>query len=450
MNTTTLVISAAGSVGMLLFLVMKVRMHAFVALILVSVAAGLFSGMPPEQIAKTMEKGMSGTLGFLAIVVGLGAMFGKILHETGALDQIALKLLGSFGEKRSPLALGIAGLVCALPLFFDVAIVLLIGVVFALVRRTGGGVAHYAVSLFAGVAAAAAFLLPGPTPMLLASQMGADFGWMILIGLCAAIPGMLLAGPVYGAWIGRRLKLELPAGSAVPEAILGKGDCRPPSFAFSMSLVLFPLLLVGLRSIGGNFVAKDGAVYPWLQLIGHPFIAILVACLLAFYGLAVRRGMSREKVLEICASALQPAGIILLVTGAGGVFKQVLVDSGVGGLLGDALIGLGLPIALAAFVISATVRVIQGSALVACLTTIGLILPIVETMHLSGAKLAALSVCIAGGSIVLSHVNDSGFWLFGKFTGATELQTLKTWTVMETILGTTGAAVGMLAFCIVP
>jgi Gnt-I system low-affinity gluconate transporter len=331
-----------------------------------------------------------------------------------------------------------------------VAIVLLIGVVFALVRRTGGGVTHYAVSLFAGVAAAAAFLLPGPTPMLLASQMGADFGWMILIGLCAAVPGMLLAGPVYGAWIGRRLVLAPPPGSAAPEALGGGDGYQPPGFAFSISLVLFPLLLVGLRSIGGNFVARDGAVYPWLQLIGHPFIAILAACLLAFYGLAVRRGMSREKVLEICSSALQPAGIILLVTGAGGVFKQVLVDSGVGGLLGNALIGLGLPVALGAFLMSATVRVIQGSALVACLTTIGLILPVIETMHLSGAKLAALSVCIAGGSIVLSHVNDSGFWLFGKFTGATELQTLKTWTVMETILGTTGAAVGMLAFCIVP
>ena len=446
----TLVLTAAGSVGLLLFLVMKVRMHAFVALILVSVAAGLFSGMPPQDIAKTMEKGMSGTLGFLTIVVGLGAMFGKVLHETGALYQIALKLLSWFGEKRSPVALGVAGLVCALPLFFDVAIVLLIGVVFALVRRTGGGITHYAVSLFAGVAAAAAFLLPGPTPMLLASQMGADLGWMILIGLCAAIPGMLLAGPVYGAWIGRKVTLELPAGSETPEALLGKGEYRPPSFAFSMTLMLFPLFLVGLRSIGGHVVAKEGAVYQWLQLIGHPFIAILAACLLAFYGLAIRRGMSREKVLEICSAALQPAGIILLVTGAGGVFKQVLVDSGVGGLLGDALIGLGLPIAVAAFVIAATVRVIQGSALVACLTTIGLILPIVETLNLSGGKLAALSVCIAGGSIILSHVNDSGFWLFGKFTGATELQTLKTWSVMETILGTTGATVGMMAFMILP
>ncbi len=449
MTTATLVLTAAGSVVLLLFLVMKVRMHAFVALILVSMGAGVFSGMPPQEIAKTMEKGMAGTLGFLAVVVGLGAMFGKVLHETGALDQIALKLLGAFGEKRSHLALAVAGLVCALPLFFDVAIVLLIGLAYALARRTTGGLTKFAVSLFAGVAASAAFLVPGPTPMLLAAQMGADFGWMILIGLCAAVPGMLLAGPVYGAWVSRRVMLEMPANSAAPAAMTEKGRFSPPSFGFSLALVLFPLLLVGLRSIGGHFVVKDGTVYQWLQLIGHPFFAILVACLVAFYGLALRCGMSREKVFDICSAALQPAGIILLVTGAGGVFKQVLVDSGVGATLGNALIGLGLPMALAAFVIAATVRVIQGSALVACLTTVGLILPVLETMHLSGAKMAALSICIAGGSIVFSHVNDSGFWLFGKFTGATELQTLKTWTVMESILGSIGAAVGMAAFILV-
>lgn len=448
MNTVTLAVTALGSVALLLFLVMKVRMHAFVALMLVSMAAGILSGMPPQDIAKTMEKGMSSTLGFLAIVVGLGAMFGKVLHETGALDQIALRLLAAFGEKRSHVALAVAGLVCALPLFFDVAIVLLIGLAFALVRRTGQGTTKFAVSLFAGVAASAAFLLPGPTPMLLASQMGADFGWMILIGLCAAIPGMLLAGPLYGTWISHRVNLVMPADATAPSTIVEGNSIRPPSFRLSLGLVLFPLLLVAARSIGGNFVAKDSAVHSWLQLIGHPFFAILTACLFAFYGLAIRRGMSREKVFEICSAALQPAGIILLVTGAGGVFKQVLVDSGVGPQLGKALAEMGLPIAMAAFIITATVRVIQGSALVACLTTVGLILPVVETLNLGGPRLAALSVCIAGGSIVLSHVNDSGFWLFGKFTGATELQTLKTWTVMETILGTTGAMAGMAAFAL--
>ncbi|ACY82981.1 gluconate transporter [Edwardsiella piscicida] len=442
MSTLTLVMTAVGSVLLLLFLVMKARMHAFVALMLVSIGAGIFSGMPIDKIAQTMQNGMGGTLGFLSIVVALGAMFGKILHETGALDQIAARLLKSFGEKRAHYALGIAGLVCALPLFFDVAIVLLIGVVFAVARRTGGNVVKLAIPLFAGVAGAAAFLLPGPTPMLLASQMGADYGWMILIGLCAAIPGMILAGPLYGNFISKHVTLALPKD--IQEPSLGKGQL--PSFSFSLALVLFPLVLVGLKTIGARFVEQGSELYKWLEFIGHPFTAILLACLVATYGLAIRRGMSKEKVMDICSAAIQPAGIILLVTGAGGVFKQVLVDSGVGPALGNSLIGAGLPIAVACFVLAAAVRVIQGSATVACLTTVGLVLPVIGELGYSGAQLAALSVCIAGGSIVLSHVNDSGFWLYGKFTGATEAQTLKTWSVMETILGTTGAIVGMLFF----
>ncbi|PTU64703.1 gluconate transporter [Chromobacterium sp. Panama] len=442
MSIATLVLTALGSVALLLLLVMKARLHAFIALMLVSIGAGVASGMPVEKIADTMQKGMAGTLGFLAVVVALGAMFGKILHETGALDQIADRLLSRFGERRAHYALGVAGLVCALPLFFDVAIVLLIGVVFAVARRTGGNVVKLAVPLFAGVAAAAAFLLPGPTPMLLASQMQADFGWMILIGLAAAIPGMLLAGPLFGSFISRHVSLALP--DDISEPALDRG--RMPSFAFSLTLVLFPLVMVACKTLGSHLAAPGSAVYHWLQFIGHPFSAILAACLIAIYGLAIRRGMDAEQVMRICNAALQPAGIILLVTGAGGVFKQVLVDSGVGPALGNALIGAGLPIAVACFALAAAVRVIQGSATVACLTTVGLVLPAIETMGLSGAQLAALSVCIAGGSIVLSHVNDSGFWLFGKFTGADETQTLKTWSLMETILGTTGALVGMAAF----
>ncbi|OCA53160.1 gluconate transporter [Photorhabdus namnaonensis] len=442
MNTLTLVLTAVGSVLLLLFLVMKARIHAFVALILVSMGAGVFSGMPLDKIAETMQEGMGGTLGFLAIVVALGAMFGKVLHETGALDQIAVKLLNSFGEKNAHYSLGIAGLVCALPLFFDVAIVLLIGVAFAVARRTGGNVVKLVIPLFAGVAAAAAFLLPGPVPMLLASQMNADFGWMILIGISAAIPGMLLAGPIFGSFISKYVTLDLP--NDISEPSLGQG--KMPSCGLSLSLVLFPLALVGLKAIGENFVEQGSELYQWFAFIGHPFSAILVACLIAIYGLAIRRGMSKEKVMDICSSAIQPAGIILLVTGAGGVFKQVLVDSGVGPALGNALIGAGLPIALACFILAGTVRIIQGSATVACLTTVGLILPVVDLLGYSGAQLAALSICIAGGSLVLSHVNDSGFWLFGKFTGATESQTLKTWSIMETILGTTGAVVGMVFF----
>ena len=429
MSTLTLVLTAVGSVLLLLFLVMKARMHAFVALMVVSIGAGLFSGMPLDKIAATMEKGMGGTLGFLAIVVALGAMFGKILHETGAVDQIAVKMLKSFGHSRAHYAIGLAGLICALPLFFEVAIVLLISVAFSMARHTGTNLVKLVIPLFAGVAAAA-------------SQMHADFGWMILIGLCAAIPGMLIAGPLWGNFISRYVELHIP--DDISEPSLGEG--KMPSFAFSLSLILLPLVLVGLKTVAARFVPVGSSTYEWFEFIGHPFTAILVACLVAIYGLAVRQGMAKDRVMEICGHALQPAGIILLVIGAGGVFKQVLVDSGVGPALGEALTGMGLPIAITCFVLAAAVRIIQGSATVACLTAVGLVMPVIEQLNYSGAQMAALSICIAGGSIVVSHVNDAGFWLFGKFTGATEAQTLKTWTMMETILGTTGAIVGMIAF----
>ncbi|ERH63736.1 MULTISPECIES: gluconate transporter [Pantoea] len=442
MSTATLVLTAAGSVLLLLFLVMKARMHAFVALMLVSMGAGLFSGMPLDKIAETMQKGMGGTLGFLAIVVALGAMFGKILHETGAVDQIAIRMLKTFGERRAHYAMGIAGLICALPLFFEVAVVLLISIAFAVARRTHDNLVKLVIPLFAGVAAAAAFLLPGPAPMLLAAQMHADFGWMILLGLCAAIPGMLIAGPLFGNLIARHVTFSAPPEDHQPDVSEG----QLPSFGFSLSLILFPLLLVGLKTIGARFTTPDSRLYAWLEFIGHPFTAILLALLVAIYGLAYRQGMDKEKVMQVCGSALQPAGIILLVIGAGGVFKQVLVDSGVGPVLGHALTGAGMPIALACFILSGAIRVIQGSATVACLTTVGLVMPVIEPLHYSGAQLAALSICIGGGSIIISHVNDAGFWLFGRFTGATEGETLKTWTLMETILGTTGAIVGMIAF----
>lgn len=427
---------------LLLFLVMKARMHAFVALMLVSVGAGIFSGMPLDKIADTMQKGMGGTLGFLAIVVALGAMFGKILHETGAVDQIAIKMLKTFGESRAHYAMGIAGLICALPLFFEVAIVLLISIAFAVARRTHDNLVKLVIPLFAGVAASAAFLLPGPAPMLLASQMHVDFGWMILLGLCAAIPSMLIAGPLFGNFISRHVEFTLPTEESHPDF----DESKLPSFGFSLSLILFPLVLVGLKTIGARFTEPGTTLYQWLEFIGHPFIAILLACLVAMYGLAYRQGMDKERVMQICGSALQPAGIILLVIGAGGVFKQVLVDSGVGPALGNALTGAGLPVALACFILAGAVRIIQGSATVACLTAVGLIMPVIEPLHYSGAQMAALSLCIAGGSVIFSHVNDAGFWLFGRFTGATEAQTLKTWTIMETLLGTVGAIVGMIAF----
>lgn len=442
MSDLSLILTAAGSIVLLLFLVMKVRLHAVVSLILVSMVAGLFSGMNPADIAGTIQKGMGGTLGFIAVVVALGAMFGKVMEETGALDQIAHTLLHRFGEKNSNWAMTFTGFICALPLFFDVAVVLLIGIAFAVVRKGGGSVVKIGIALLAGIATCQAFLIPAPGPILVASQLNADFGYMILFGLMASIPAMILGGPIWGSFIAKHVDVPLPKHAQ--DDGIGREGNGIPSFKLAISLIALPLLMIGLKTIVARFIDPESNLHGWLEFIGHPFTAIIVACLTTFYVLGVKRGVSNEKIMEICSSALQPAGIIILVTGAGGVFKQVLIDSGVGEALGNYLAGSGLPIVVLAFILAAAVRVIQGSATVAMLTACGLIIPMLEPLALSGAQLAAVTIAIGGGSIVLSHVNDSGFWLANRFLGLSEVETLKTWTMMETIIGTTGAVVAIV------
>ncbi|ABX51334.1 gluconate transporter [Shewanella baltica] len=442
MSDMSLILTALGSIALLLFLVMKVRLHAVVSLILVSIIAGLFSGMNPADITNTIQQGMGGTLGFVAVVVALGAMFGRVMEETGALDQIAHTLLNKFGNDKAHWAMTFTGFICALPLFFDVAVVLLIGIAFAVVRKGGGSVVKIGISLLAGIATCQAFLIPAPGPILVASQLNADFGYMIVFGLLASIPAMILGGPLFASLISQKVHVELPAHEQQEK---GEREGGPiPSFALSISIVIFPLLLIGLKTVVSRFIDEKSDLHNWLALIGHPFTAILLACLIAFYVLGVRRNIPNDRIMEICSSALQPAGVIILVTGAGGVFKQVLIDSGVGDALGNMLAGSGLPIVILAFILSASVRVIQGSATVAMLTACGLIIPILEPLNLDGAQLAAITIAIGGGSIVLSHVNDSGFWLANRFLGLSEKQTLQTWTVMETIIGTTGGIVAVI------
>lgn len=442
MSDISLILTAVGSIIVLLFLVMKVRLHAVVALIIVSMCAGLFSGMSPETIAGTIQKGMGGTLGFVAVVVALGAMFGKVMEETGALDQIAHTLLNKFGKENANWALTFTGFICALPLFFDVAVVLLIGIAFAVVRRGGGSVIKIGIALLAGIATCQAFLIPAPGPILVASQLHADFGYMILFGLLASIPAMILGGPIWGSLIAKSVHVELPEHAQLDDS--KREGNSTPTFGLAMALILLPLFMIGLNTIGGRFVEPTSNLHHWFEFIGHPFTAITVACLAAFYMLGARRGVSNERIMEICSAAIQPAGVIILVTGAGGVFKQVLIDSGVGAALGNMLAGSGLPIVVLAFILAASVRVIQGSATVAMLTACGLIIPMLEPLGLNGAQLAAVTIAIGGGSIVFSHVNDSGFWLANRFLGLSEIETLKTWTMMETIIGTTGAIVALI------
>lgn len=441
-SPTSLILAALGSIIVLLYLVMKLRLHAFVALLVVSGLVGLFTGMDVDQLLDTVEKGMGGTLGFVATVVGLGAMFGKMLEVSGGVDRLASTLLDKFGENRSQWAMGVTGFLVAIPVFLDVAFIILVPLIYALTRRTKRSLLYYGIPLLAGLAVTHSFIPPTPGPIAVAKLIGADLGYVILFGAICGLPAMIIAGPLFGRWIAKRIDAQIPEYMDLPKNDVDTSSL--PSFKLILAIILLPLALIVLNTVSGVILPDDSPILAALTFLGHPFVALTLATLLAFTLLGTRRGMSREQVMEVATKALEPAGIIILVTGAGGVFKQVLIDSGVGEVMGNIMADSALPPILLAFLISAAVRVIQGSATVAMITAAGLMAPVITTLNLDGPVLGLLVISIASGATVLSHVNDSGFWLVNRYFGLTEAETLRSWTVMETLIGVIGLVMALI------
>lgn len=438
---TWLVIATVIGIALLLFLIMKVKLHAFVSLLIASLFIGVASGMNPMEIIDVIESGMGGTLGFIAVVVGLGAMFGEVLKVSGGAERLALTLIEKFGEKRSQWALGFTGFLVSIPVFLDVALVILIPIIYSLAGRTKKSLLYYGVPLLAGLAVAHSFVPPTPGPMTVAAMLNVDLGWVILFGILAGIPAMILAGPIFGKYIGNKIHLEIPDYQKLDEEVNSIKEQKDlPSFKLVFTLILIPLVLILVNTVTGVIVGEESTnlLAQIIQFIGHPFVALIITVILTFITLGTRRGYSRDEVQEIATKALEPAGIIILITGAGGVFKEVLIQSGVGDVMGNMVVGAGLPLVVAAFVITTFVRVAQGSATVAMVTGAGLMAPIIEISSVSQPELGLIAISIASGATVLSHVNDSGFWLVNRFFGMTTGETLKSWTVMETIIGLTG------------
>ena len=448
-----LVLVTVLGIALLLGLVIKGKLQAFVALLLTSAAVGIAAGLPLVKVIESMEVGMGDTLGFVAIVVGLGAMFGKMLEMSGGAEQLALTLVDRFGEDRAQTALTVAGFLVAIPVFFDVGFIILVPLVYSLGRRTGRSLLYYGIPLLAGLAVTHAFVPPTPGPISAAEIMGAELGWVILFGVICGIPCAILAGPVFGRYIAQRIMVEEPdymreevkvggAGGGSDDVSGGDDAATPqrelPSFSMVLALTLIPLFLILLNTVASVTLDEDTASYNFLTFIGHPFIALLITVLLSFYFLGSLRGYSRDDIQEVATAALEPAGLIILITGAGGVFKQVLIDSGVGESLGEALADTGLPIFLLAWLIAFAVRVAQGSATVSIVTAAGLVAPLLGGFDLSDPELGLLVIAVAAGATAVSHVNDSGFWLVNRYFGLTEADTLKSWTVMETIIGVVG------------
>lgn len=448
MSVSSIILIVAAGVALLLLLVLKARINAFISLLITAIFVGILAGMPLKEVTAAIQKGMGETLGFIAVVVGLGAIFGQILESSGGAHALANYMLKKFGQGRASWAMMITGFIVAIPVFFDVGLIIFIPIIYALGRDTGKSLLYYGIPLLAGLAVAHSFIPPTPGPVAVSEIIGADLGWVIMFGLMLGLPTAVIAGPLFGKFISGKIKIDSPSmvnGEVDDEA----SRSGLPSFWLILVLIVTPLLLIVISTMA-SILIKNGTlntsiITDILIFIGHPFSALIIATLLAIWLLGIRRGMSRDRIMSLSTKALGPAGIIILVTGAGGVLKEVLVESGIGTILANSVAGTALSPILLAWIIAALVRVTQGSATVAMITAAGIIAPILPVFGLDAPNMALIVIAISSGATIASHVNDSGFWLVSKYFGMNEKQTLQSWTVMETIISLCSLAFTMLA-----
>lgn len=468
-GTTGLLTVAALGIALLLYLIIKVRLQPFVALLAVSIAVGLGAGLSVTELfgtvqksaaVSTVESGMGGILGHVAIIIGLGTMLGAILEVSGGAEVLSTRLLNLFGERRAPLAMGLTGLVFGIPVFFDVGIFVLAPIVYAVAKlpqepatSSGSGgtpigksVLLYAMPLLAGLSMTHAFLPPHPGPVAAAGLFHVSLGWVILMGAVVGLPSVAAAW-AYAAWIGKRIFVEVPQdmveaaeeARAAVAAEQGAAGETPVSLGTVLTVIGTPLVLI-LSATFSSIALDPSSVRSVIEFFGNPFVALTIALVLAYYLLGIRRGWSRKSLETVSTASLKPVGNILLVVGAGGVFGAVLKASGIADALAKTFHDVGLPVVVLAWLISVALRVAQGSATVAIVTTAGIVVPLVEGASYSQAHLALIIMAISAGSIFASHVNDGGFWMVSKYFGISERDTLKSWTVLESVLSVTGFA----------
>jgi gluconate:H+ symporter, GntP family len=429
-----LLLYAFGAVTALIVLIARLKVHPFVALVGVSLGMGVAAGMSPGAAVRAFQDGVGSTLGFIAIVVGLGTMLGKMMAESGAATRIATTLIDRFGERRVHWAIMVVAFIVGIPVFFQVGFVLLVPLVFTIARRTGMSLIKIGIPLVAGLSVVHGMLPPHPAAMLAVGAYSADVGRTILYGLLVGLPTAALAGPIFATWIAPRI--VLPAENPLAAQLEGASLEEMPSFGISLFTVLIPVILMLLASAADLTLDAASLVRAALHFVGHPIVALLLALLFSFWSLGRARRFTREQLLKFCNDCLAPTAAILLVIGAGGGFNQVLVQSGVGRAVADMARGSHTSPLLLAWAVAALIRVATGSATVAMTTAAGIVAPIAASIPGTNAELLVLAT--GAGSLVLSHVNDAGFWLIKEFFNMTVPQTLKTWTVAETIIGLAG------------
>lgn len=434
-----LIAAAVVGIAVLLILIIRFKLHPIISMMLSAVIIGVGAGMPLFMISETVEKGVGKTLQGIALLVGLGSMFGGILEASGGAQKIAETLIDKFGQKKAGWALGITGLVIGTTVFFEAGVVVLIPLVFSVVRTTKKSTLYYAIPLLAGLASGYAFVPPSAGSVLTANALDVNLGMMIMVGVPTAIISMLIAGIIWGGFIGNKIFAALPEDGN--ETVHSEKELPP--FGLVLSVVLIPLVLILLGTIS-KYVAIPQSVADMLGFIGKPFFALTIATLAAMYFLGIRRGFTGAQIKAIFDKSLKPTGMILLVIASGGVIRWMLQDSGLGNIIGPILESSSMPLILVAFLIALLVRASVGSSIVAMTMASGIMASMPAVMETSMLYRAAMCCAICGGATALSHVNDAGFWLVGTFLHIDEKTTLKSWTVMETLIGISALIVSMI------
>jgi Gnt-I system low-affinity gluconate transporter len=442
---TILIIAVFAGIALLLLLNISLKIPAFLSLLIASVFTGLIAGLEPIAIINSMKEGMGKTLGFIATVVGLGAIFGAILEHTGGARVLAKWLLLFLGEKQVGTALMLTGFLVSIPVFFDVGFVILYPVIAALQKQSGKSLLLYALPLLGGLAVGHAFIPPTPGPMAVAEILNVSLPHVILAGMAVGVPSAILGGLLYGNYLGKRLHIE---SSELAPALEIPDKQHPPNVAEVFSILLLPIFLIVCSTFIDSDILKfeNQGLKQMLSMICHPFSALIIANILAWTILGLKRGLSKDQLASISTKSFYPVGVIILVTGAGGVYKEVLITTGAGEMMAKSMHASGMSILLFAFLAAAFIRVMQGSATVAMITAAGLVAPLLQHFVLSDFQIALVVISIASGATVLSHLNDSGFWMVKEFLGITERQCLRAWTVASSIIGFSGLLVCFILF----
>ena len=431
------------AIALIVILIMKVKLQAFVALTIAGLTLGIAAGMPLDKVATSFQTGMGGTLGFLATVLGLGTILGKMLEISGGAQRLAQTLIKSFGERNAHWAMMIVAFICGIPVFFQVGFVLLIPVIFSIAKQTGMSLVKIGVPVVAALITVHAMVPPHPAALAVVNQLGADIGLVIVLSLLAGLPAAIIAGPVYGSFISSRAVANPPASLMIDEVI---PEEKLPKFGITLFTILLPMLIMVAKTILDLFVAKDAPFMPLVAFVGNPITALLISALFSYWSLGVARGMTMEKIGQITEECFKPVASILLVIGAGGAFNQVLQDSGIGKVLGEVLTDLHMSPVIMAWLIALIMRFAVGSTTVAMVTSAGIVLPLLATIP--DANPAILCLAIGAGGIGLSHVNDSGFWIVKEYFGMSLTDTFKTWTAATTVASVVALA-GTLAIDLV-